>query len=316
MMDADRAAAAIVPPEPIETVDLTMSDGATIRLRRHGVPDGPRVALSHGNGLAIQGYAPFWMLLADRYDVIIFDQRDHGMNPVHTDEGHTYDRVGQDQGEIIQGIRAHFGDKPAAGIMHSLSTLANVRYWVGFGPHDRRPWEALVLVDMPMMPPPGHRLEALHAEDMKDMGGRALRRPKTYDDPSELAAQLARRPEFRNWVPGAHELIARSTLRHDPSDGRWHLACPREFEARFFLTNIDGQYWSRLNEIDAPVYLLGADPNTDWVQAPSILTQALAEESGRPYDMLPETSHMLQVEKPAEAVALVERFLARHGLAA
>ncbi|MCY4629986.1 MAG: hypothetical protein OXE75_03735, partial [bacterium] len=52
-------------PEPLETIDARMADGTVITLRRHGNPDGRRLVLSHGNGLAIDLYYPFWSLLAD-----------------------------------------------------------------------------------------------------------------------------------------------------------------------------------------------------------------------------------------------------------
>ncbi|MBV8053733.1 MAG: hypothetical protein JO071_00665, partial [Deltaproteobacteria bacterium] len=47
-------------PAPLRIIELAMDDGAIIRIRQHGNPAGPRLALSHGNGLAIDGYLPFW----------------------------------------------------------------------------------------------------------------------------------------------------------------------------------------------------------------------------------------------------------------
>ena len=37
-----------------------MLDGGVVTLRRHGNPNGPRLVLSHGNGLAVGLYYPFW----------------------------------------------------------------------------------------------------------------------------------------------------------------------------------------------------------------------------------------------------------------
>ena len=75
-------------PRARHAFDVKMEDGAMIRVRRHGIPGAPRLVLSHGNGLAIDGYFPFWGPLRDRYDVIVFDFRNHGQNPLHTAEGH------------------------------------------------------------------------------------------------------------------------------------------------------------------------------------------------------------------------------------
>jgi hypothetical protein len=57
-------------PEPQNRVDLSMADGAVIRLRRQGNAHGPRLVLCHGNGFAIDAYFPFWSLLTDQFDLI------------------------------------------------------------------------------------------------------------------------------------------------------------------------------------------------------------------------------------------------------
>ena len=40
-----------IPQSPNQSFDLTMSDGAIIRIRRYGNTDGVRLFLTHGNGL-------------------------------------------------------------------------------------------------------------------------------------------------------------------------------------------------------------------------------------------------------------------------
>ena len=47
-------------PEPLEIAEIRMADGASITLRRHGNPTGPRIMFSHGNGLAADLYYPVW----------------------------------------------------------------------------------------------------------------------------------------------------------------------------------------------------------------------------------------------------------------
>ena len=75
-------------PQPLSTHEARMEDGTGIVLRRHGNPDGLRLVMSHGNGLAIDLYYPFWSLLAKDYDLIVYDQRNHGWNTVSTMENH------------------------------------------------------------------------------------------------------------------------------------------------------------------------------------------------------------------------------------
>jgi pimeloyl-ACP methyl ester carboxylesterase len=292
-------------PAPNATADLTMADGAVIRLRRHGNATGPRIALSHGNGLAIDAYFPFWSLLMARYDVILFDQRNHGENPLHDAAGHNWDRIARDNVEIFAGMRRAFGDKPIIGAFHSLSAVAAAMALSRFGPR----WTPLILIDPPIFPRAGHPLERMEQAHMADMAALARRRPERYPDPAAFAAQLAGRPAFRRWVPGAHELFARATLRPDPAGEGWILRCPREFEARIFETNVDPTIWPRLGSSPVPIYLIGADTALEGQQAPAFLTEGLARDQNLPYVMIRDSTHFLQLERPHEVFAAMENFL-------
>ena len=76
-------------PQPLATLDVPVDDETIITLRRHGNPDGPRLVLCHGNGLAIDLYYPFWSLLTDDFDVIVHDLRNHGWNALTSQREHT-----------------------------------------------------------------------------------------------------------------------------------------------------------------------------------------------------------------------------------
>lgn len=297
-------------PAPRAAVDLTMADGAVIRLRRHGNPEGPRIALSHGNGLAIDAYLPFWSLLLTGYDVVLFDQRNHGENPLHGERGHNWDRITRDNVEIFDGIARAFGAKPVIGAFHSLSAVAAAMATLRLGPR----WTPLVLFDPPIFPRPGHTLEGMERGHMGDMAALARRRPERYPDPAAFAAQLAARAGFRRWVPGAHDLFARATLRPDPAGNGWVLRCPRELEARIFEYNVDPDVWPRLGACPVPLFLIGADTGVEGQQAPAFLTQGLARDQGIPYAMIPETTHFLQIERPREVLREMEIFLAGQGI--
>ena len=67
-------------PEPLATGDVSLDD--VTRVRRHGNPSGSRLVLSHANGLAIDLSYPFWSLLADDFNLVVYDLRNHGWNTV------------------------------------------------------------------------------------------------------------------------------------------------------------------------------------------------------------------------------------------
>jgi pimeloyl-ACP methyl ester carboxylesterase len=148
----------IVPP-PTRIVDLSMSDGAIIRVRQYGNRGRLRLALSHGNGLAINAYLPFWDRLALDFELLLFDIRNHGESPLSDLAAHNWQRIAQDMGQIFEGIQNHFGRAPTVGVFHSLSAIAALLHGINAGPT----WDALVLFDPPLYPPDGHYIQSLLA---------------------------------------------------------------------------------------------------------------------------------------------------------
>lgn len=293
---------------PLATVNLQLSDGAEILLRQHGRPGAPRLVLSHGNGLAIDGYAAFWSHLCADYEVIVFDMRNHGRNPVHDIAQHRFDRLALDIGEVFDGVAKAFGSGPCVGIFHSMSAIAATSWLAAAGPF----CDALVLVDPPVYPPAGHQLEQSELSEMNALAERASRRPTDYESPDELSAVFSKGRAFSRWVPGAAHDMANATLRYREETGRWQLCCPREFEAVIYATNNQPIAWQTLaGALTAPMLLLGADPKLEGQMQPGLLCEALAQIGQFEYQPIAETTHFLQIEKPMACIELIERFLKR-----
>jgi pimeloyl-ACP methyl ester carboxylesterase len=302
-------------PDAAEERWLTMPDGAEILLRRMGKPGGPRLALSHGNGLAIDLYAPFWLPLLDRYDVILFDLRCHGRNPVGgAGDGvpaRPVETMAADIEQIWQGITAAFGDKPVAGVFHSAAAISALLHVIE---HDHR-WDMLFLVDPPIYPRDGHPLQATKAPHNTRIAELTRRRPDRFDDLDIYIRMLRTRPQFRRLVSGVPELFAASTFRQE-ADGGYILRCPKELEARYYEQNVHTNIWPALAELPMPVFLLGGDPNSDWPSPVSKIVAEIARETGVPYQMVPDTSHLLQIERPNECREVLKNWLAGEGFGA
>jgi pimeloyl-ACP methyl ester carboxylesterase len=302
-------AAKFVVPPPIETAEITMSDGAPIRLRRYGA--GPvRLMLSHGNGLAIAAYLPFWEPLADDFELVAFDIRNHGENPPHDPRAHTWPRITRDIAETFDATQAHFGEKPTAGVFHSLSAVATLLNAVEGGP----PWAALALFDPPIFPPPNQAVHAVQMAEKEQLTLRASARPVAYRTPEAFAAQLKQRRAFARFVDGEHLLFAQSTLRPLPT-GEWGLRCPRDLEAFIFDTNDDPTLWGKLTRLKMPVILIGADPDLEDAGAPSQISRAVHQDTGIDYVIIRDTTHFLQVERPDACRDALTAFLQRCNLA-
>ncbi len=288
-----------------------MADGAQIVVRRHGDPDARlRIFASHGNGFAIDGYLPFWQLLCPRYDVVVFDMRNHGRNPPSETPNHDYDHMARDIGEVHTAISEQFGAKPSVGAFHSMSGRAAMKDAVETGWR----WDALVLFDPPDIPPKGHRLYDMMVKFEYRLADWAKARPSWFSDPSEQEAEYASGRAARKWIAGAHGLMARSILR--PAEDGWELCYPGGIEAETYVANIQMGLWPKASEFGGPVLLVGADADVGRPSPTATANKAMAEEGGYDYIAIPGTSHMLQLEKPEACVRVMENYLAGHGLAA
>ncbi len=295
-------------PQPRQAIELRMDDGAIIRVRRHGNLSGPRLVLSHGNGLAIDGYAPFWTLFCARYDVIVFDLRNHGQNPYHGAAGHNWPTFLSDAQTIWRGIRANWGEKPAAGVFHSLSGIVAIGQALESG----RRWDLLMLFDPPLTPPAGHALREPFLEQQRELARRTLRRKERFSAPLELARRLEQNPAFCRWVPQAYAAMASATLRRDAAGPGYVLCCPRELEARIYATSDEVTFWTRMKRLEGPVKLVCGDPAHSELNVVSLVDRALSDEFGLAFEAVPDTSHFLQLEQPVHCARAVEEFLRQH----
>src|SRR4029079_7964993 len=143
-------------PSPRETFEVPLEDGARIRMRRHGNPDGVRLLVTHGNGFAADAYYPYWQHLLPKFDVLVFDFRNHGQNVPVVPANHHYAQLSRDLERVVQEVKAKLGPRKTAGIFHSMSarTAMNTRMEVGCR------WAALVLLDRPAVRRKGHPLYA------------------------------------------------------------------------------------------------------------------------------------------------------------
>ena len=290
-------------PAPLSTFDVRLDADTLTTVRQHGNPSGPRVVLSHGSGLAVDLYYPFWSLLAGDFDLMVYDLRNHGWNSVGAQRDHNIPTLIHDHDIILESIDREYGSKPTVGIFHSLTTLITL---LSFS----RLYSALVLFDPPLTRPGASQIE-LH--DAAERAAALIRRRgQRFKKREDFVEVLGIFPTFKRAAPGVHELMARTTLRQSAGSEGYELRCPREYEAqlmdygRSFFPLLD------LELVACPTKIIGADPTLPHAYLPA-LDQQLA--SAMDYDFIPEATHFLQLEKPAECVAVAREFLERHGLA-
>ena len=291
-------------PEPTAAFRVYAADGGVIVVRRHGNPDGPRLILSHGNGLAIDAYYPFWSLLANRFDLFIHDIRNHGWNPVGERHMHNIPTFICDTGSILRDIDRRFGKKSNIGVFHSLASLIALHQT-----DDEHRFSALVLFDPPILIPGGL------PEHVQEMGYTlaeiARKRQNQFKTTEEFVSGLSGKMAFERVSPGVLDLFVRATLRRMPDGAAWELCCPPEYEAQVFENMFDWTITVDFGSVACPVKVIGADPTLPYSFMPSMDMKELLSVD---YDFVPETTHLLQLEEPETCASFAIEFLENQGL--
>jgi pimeloyl-ACP methyl ester carboxylesterase len=273
-----------------EIIEVPIEGGAGLVIRRHANPEKPRLLLSHGNGFAIDGYRALWKLFADDFELVLFDQRNHGRNPLGPIETHSVAAMAGDHLVVQKAVREAFGPRFTAGLFHSVSSIASIRASLD---HQAQ-WDALILFDPPLIAPEGNELRAKGQRIDEILSDFARKRPQHFNDPSEQAA-IYRDQIGREWVEGADMDMAQAVTRPDPAGG-YMLSCPGEYEA--------------LSALRQPTLIIGADPHHGRPMPPALVGPVAAREHGLPHIIVPGTGHMLQVEKPDIIAGHVREYLA------
>ena len=289
-------------PEPLSTLVVRLDEFAVTTLRQHGNPSGPRLVLTHGNGLAADLYYPFWSLLADEFDLIVYDLRNHGWNSVGIQQDHNIPTLISDHDNILEAIIREYGEKPTVGVFHSLSTLvALLSFNDGY--------TAQILFDPPLCKPAASELEFIEAAERT--AALTRRRAERFKSEQQFAEVLAFIPGFARTVPGVRDLMARSTLRRSADGEAYELRCPRDYEAqiaeyvRSFSPLLD------LSILTCPTKVIGSDPTLPYAYLP---TFDLSHASAVDYDFVPEASHFLQLEQPERCAEMVQEYIAGLGI--
>ncbi|MCY4014402.1 MAG: alpha/beta hydrolase [Gammaproteobacteria bacterium] len=294
-------------PQPRSTFTVRLDDGSVTTVRRHGNPTGPCLVLSHGTGLAIDLYVPFWSALLDHFDVFIHDIRNHGWNAVGALANHTIPTFARDHAQIVAAIDGRCGAKPKIGIYHSLAAMAAL---VSLTRTSRQKpvLDALVLYDPPLY------MRGVTDDvffGLAEVAAVKTRRKRSrFATQADFEARVAGASRFGHVVPGVYDLMARTMLR-ERADGGYELRCPPEYEARVFA---DARRWPARVDfagIGCPVKVIASDPSNPAAYVPSLDDRQLAVVE---YETIPGTTHFLPLEAPAACVRAMLAYLRGHRL--
>ena len=287
-------------PEPLETARIDLGSGNATLARRHGNPDGARLLLSHGNGLAADAYFPFWSRFLDDLEVVAYDCRNHGHNAIGPREEHNPRVFAEDlDNRILPGVQEAFGQKPTIGCFHSLSALVSLllpSWGAGF--------QGLVLFDPPVYRPGVPRKIF---DDRLEAMAHMMRIRATYFPTIEDYVETCQLSPLLTGVDRASlRLMAEAVLRPRSDAPGYSLRCPPAYEAQAqeFIAS-----YAVLVDIEAmrcPVKVIGGDPTLTFSFLPSEHAKDLFLLD---YDFVPGSTHYLQLQFPETCHDLTMGFL-------
>jgi pimeloyl-ACP methyl ester carboxylesterase len=287
-------------------LEFPTEDGITLRALVSGLVNGPRLILSHGNGLAIGGYENYWALLKSDFQLVLLDMRSHGKSDVSHLQAHTWAQFEQDLEVCLRGVEAALGPSPSVGVFHSLSAVVALGHLKKYQPR----WMGLLLFDPPLMPPVESPYRNAHVEEMLNLADRVRRRQSCFETPDELAGIFRRSRALAKWTDKACSDMARAILRESDDGKSWCLVCPPAHEAQIFESNADESLWTLFDGLEMPLRLVCADPDVPGVQPSAYSTRELAQSFNLAHEAVPDSTHFLQLEYPAECARITKNFCA------
>ena len=284
-------------------ITLALTDGARFVVRRHGNPQQPRLLVGHGTGFAIDGFRRLWSPLCDTFDVITYDLRHHGRNEPCDPATITAERQNADLREILAGIGETFGERPTAGLFHSISGLAALRVETA----DPGTFSGLVLMEPPAPPPGGHPLAEAFDAGRRMLAERSARRQEHFSSVEELSSKYQGRSAFALFEDGAADELAASILK--PEGSAWTLCCSPEAESRFYATNFDDGLFDRLDLAGCPVIVVVGSNDREISGTPAQVAPELARIGGFKLLELSDATHMMPLERPLAVADATRTFM-------
>ena len=251
-------------------------------------------------------YYPFWSLLYGQFDLIVYDIRNHGWNPVTALEMHQIPVFVRDNEKVLDAVSQYFGPKPSIGVFHSLSALIALIQVANTGG-----FSALFLLDPPINKP------GISEQDLESGVNRLAAmtriRQYTFDSREQFLELLDYVPLYSKFVPGTKKLASEVLLRPVRSGNGYKLCCPPEYEAQILDYVTAWSAFVDFQEIRCPTKVIGADPTLPSAFLPSF---DVAEIVQLDYDFVPDAAHIVQLERPRTCVDMLREFVEASGILA
>ncbi|CAB4879797.1 unannotated protein [freshwater metagenome] len=254
---------------------------------------GPTTLYAHATGFHALCWQPVAAHLPARHN-LAYDARGHGDTPCDPEWMADWETYGADAVTVAASLQVH---GPVLGIGHSMGGAALLMAAIA----EPQLFRGLVVYEPIVM-----------SSDMApSMGGGnflaagARKRRSSFDSFDDAIANYSAKPPLNAFAPNCMQAYVRGGFAPG-ADGRVHLKCLPEHEARTYEAGGNHRTWDRLPELQIPVWVLCGKPEP---MQPSSRTAALAERiPGARYIELDHLGHFGPMQAPAEIAEIVASF--------
>lgn len=261
---------------------------------------GPDVHFAHANGFPPTTYRALIEVLCERYHVQSMQARPLWGEAPPPDLG--------DWSPFVHDLREALSERGLRGIIgigHSLGAIASLLA----AAEDPGLFSAVVAID-PLT------LTGLHSVmwgSMKRLGlgdrlplvRGALRRRDRWPDRRTIRETYRQRTAFQDWQPAVLEDYLNCGFVAG-NNGELELRYPRAWEAAIFRA-APHNVWPELRRIEAPVLFIQGAHSDTFTDAARL--RVLREMADARVAVVPEAGHFVPMERPAEVVRIMMRFL-------
>ncbi len=213
-----------------------------------------------------------------------------------------------------QDLRRYLRERdlgPVTAVGHSIGAVVTLRAAL----QEPELFRALILID-PVLVPPSRILQlrilrALGLSSRLNIRIEAtLKRRRRFDDLEQLFAGYRRREVFHFFSDEYLRILIQGMMRPS-ADGGFELAYSPEWEARIYETAIwnDRDIWDGLPRLRVPTLIMrGSHTDTFWSQ-----TARLVEKRNPALKTvtIPNSTHLVALERPDDVAAAAREFLRR-----
>ena len=211
---------------------------------------------AHGNGFSTRVYEPLLVLLAQKYDLLMFDLPGHGQSPSHEFVG--WNQTAEHLHSALQMCEDVTAGRQIDCVAHSLGGMLTILA-ASVNPATFR---SMVLLDPIMFPQPLllilHVLNRLRLTPLfHPFVKPTLKRRSHWPDKEQALQYFHGRKIFKGWQDEALQSYVEHALKEDTNSVR--LCCEPVLEATWFST-LPARLWPSVSALRCPVKLLmGAD---------------------------------------------------------